>query len=128
VDGIDEAIKNFNYHTKDSGQREDFPTGSRRDTRKGKPRFDLLPWPVLERWAALMERGAGKYGDRNWEKGQPVMRYFDSGIRHAYQWLCGETSEDHLAAVLFNFGGIMFTLWMVERGQLPTELDDRPHY
>lgn len=116
------------FVTKDSGARQEFNTGSRRDTREGKPRFDLLPWHALERWALLMARGAEKYGDNNWMRGQPVMRYFDSGIRHAYQWLSGDGVEDHLAAVLFNFGGIMFTLVMIERGLLPAELDDRPKF
>lgn len=117
------------FITKDNGKREEFETGSRRDTREGKPRFDLLPWQVLERWALLMARGAEKYGDHNWTKGQPVMRYFDSAVRHLYQWLNGQQpDEDHLAAVLFNVGGIMFTLVMIERGLLPVELDDRPYF
>ena len=35
------------YVTKDSGQREEFATGSQRDSRDGKGRFDLLPANVF---------------------------------------------------------------------------------
>ena len=93
---------------KDSGQREDFPTGSKRDTRSGKGRFDLLPPRCITRLAKHYENGAVKYGDRNWEKGQPSSRYMDSLLRHAFRYLDGERNEDHLAAVVWNAFGIMF--------------------
>lgn len=35
------------FETKDSGQRQEFDTGARRDTQDGKPRFDLIPVYVL---------------------------------------------------------------------------------
>lgn len=85
-----------------------------------------LQWPIIERWAKLMERGAEKYGARNWEIGQPLARFFDSGIRHLYQWYFGlNTEEDHLAAVFYNFGAIVWTTLRIEDGTLPAELDDR---
>ena len=68
---------------KDSGVRQDFETGSRRDTRDGKGRYDLLPMRAIQRLARHFEGGAKKYGDRNWEKGQPISRYLDSALRHA---------------------------------------------
>ncbi|HUS51203.1 MAG TPA: dATP/dGTP diphosphohydrolase domain-containing protein, partial [Candidatus Paceibacterota bacterium] len=67
---------------KDSGKRQDFDTGSRRDTRDGKGRYDLLPVRAIKRLAKHYENGAKKYGDRNWEKGQPLSRYLDSALRH----------------------------------------------
>ena len=45
---------------KDSGEREQFKTGSQRDTRRGKDRFDLLPPHALLRLAQHYENGANK--------------------------------------------------------------------
>lgn len=102
----------LDWETLDSGKRESYDSGMRRDTQEGKPRFDLLvplviPYhlQMLTRWAALMSRGAEKYGDRNWEKGngsQELERAKASAFRHFIQWLTGEQDEDHAAAVFFN--------------------------
>lgn len=95
------------YITKDSGDREHFDTGARRDTRTGKGRFDLIP-PIPEmRLAQLYERGAVKYGDRNWENGFPFSRCIDSAKRHINNYLAGEQTEDHLAAAVFNLFCVM---------------------
>lgn len=110
--------------TKDSGQRQAFDTGSVRDTRTGKGRYDLLPPEGIRRLAQLYERGAEKYGDRNWEKGQPISRYLDSMIRHAFAVLEGEPTEDHLAAVAWNAVGAITTQERCRAGLLPSELDD----
>lgn len=109
---------------KDSGVREDFPTGSRRDTRKGKGRFDLLPWLVVEMDAKFIEQGAKKYGDRNWEKGQPLSRYQDSAARHLCKWLMGMRDEPHALAARWNLAAFIWTAEMVRAGKLPKELDD----
>jgi hypothetical protein len=100
------------FTTKDSGRREKFDSGMQRDTEEGKARFDLLvpkdvPYraQLLTRFAELMERGARKYDARNWElaTGQEELdRAKSSAFRHFMQWLCGETDEDHAAAVAFN--------------------------
>jgi dATP/dGTP diphosphohydrolase len=100
------------WKTKDSGKRESYASGMVRDTQEGKPRFDLLiPLDVpfdqqlLTRFAALMARGAVKYSDRNWEKGDSsaeIERAKSSAFRHLMQWLTGETDEDHCSAVMFN--------------------------
>ena len=113
---------------KDSGKRENFNTGSRRDTRKGKGRYDLISPIVMKRDAQHLENGAVKYGDRNWEKGQPLSRYFDSAIRHMYGYLAGLNDEDHLAAARWNIACIIHTEEMIERGLLPQELNDLPNY
>ena len=101
------------FTTKDSGEREEYPTGMVRDLTDGKPRFDLI-WPdrldweyqYLTRWAHLMARGAEKYGERNWEKAatiQEYLRFKESAFRHFMQWYHGaEDGEDHGVAVAFN--------------------------
>ena len=108
----------------DSGEREEFGTGSLRDTREGKGRYDLISPIGLHRLAQHYENGAKKYGDRNWEKGQPVSRYIDSGIRHFFKYLAGERDEDHLSAAAWNAFGAVHTIEKVSRGELPPELDD----
>jgi hypothetical protein len=115
----------------DSGERTEFATGSVRDRRAGKGRFDLMSPIVAKRDAIHLENGALKYGDRNWEKGQPVMTYFDSARRHLESWLeCillgVPEDEDHLAAARWNIAGIIHTLVMIDKGMLPRELDNRP--
>ena len=108
----------------DSGARQEFNTGSVRDTNVGKGRFDLIPPYALKRLAKHYENGAKKSGDRNWEKGQPIARYLDSAIRHAYAYLGGSTEEDHLAAIAWNALSVIETEHRIELGILPKELDD----
>lgn len=109
---------------KDSGERQEFATGSKRDTNKGKGRFDLLPSYAIKRLAQHYENGADKYGDRNWELGQPLGRYLDSAIRHAFAFLGGSREEDHLAAVAWNVLAYIETEHRIELGILPAELDN----
>lgn len=94
------------FVTKDSGEREDYDSGMRRDTQNGKPDYSLIDRPFLRRWAWLMTRGAEKYGKRNWEKAnsrEELERFEASALRHMYQWLDGDApEEDHAAAVAFN--------------------------
>lgn len=108
----------------DSGKRQEFETGARRDIQEDKVRYDLLPLLALKRWATHMANGAKKYGERNWEKGIPISRYYASAFRHLMQWAEGCTKEDHLSAVLFNIGGIIATKQWVDEGKLPKSLDD----
>lgn len=111
---------------KDSGARESFPTGSVRDTRAGKGRYDLLPTRALRRVARHFEAGAAKYGDRNWEKGQPISRYLDSALRHTFNHLEGQRDEDHLAAAAWNILAAIETGERVQAGLLKQSLNDLP--
>lgn len=110
---IDHGDGTGTFITRDSGDRAEFSTGMVRDLNTGKPRFDLItpldqPYDrqMLTRWAMLMARGAGKYGDRNWEKAgtqEEFLRAKESAFRHFMQWYLGANDgEDHAAAVFFN--------------------------
>jgi len=110
--------------TKTSGKQDKFTTGAQRDCRLGKGRYDLLEPSGIQRDADLYERGALHYGDSNWKKGIPSSRYMDSLLRHAFLYLGGERDEDHLAAVRFNAGGIMWNEYAVQHGFLPPEIHD----
>lgn len=79
-----------------------------RDIQTNKPRYDLVDWPMIERWAGLMQRGALKYGEHNWKKAETedeLNRFRASALRHAIQWFNGDMDEDHGAAVFFNISG-----------------------
>ena len=108
----------------DSGKREEFTTGSVRDTQEGKGRFDLLPFYALTRIAIHFENGAKKYGDNNWRKGQHFRRYVSSALRHITKYMLGFREEDHLAAAAWNIMCLIETEYMVYQGLLPKELDD----
>lgn len=135
------------FTTKDSGLRQDFATGARRDVETGKPKYstlsptwlkklvlaaeetpdcrlDLLPIEGLVRLAALYGRGAKKYGEGNFEKGIPFKRVWDSAARHLFQYAEGDRSEDHAAAVAWNFFALMFYEAKIAAGELPRSLDD----
>lgn len=61
----------------------------------------------LRRLAAHYENGAEKYEYRNWEKGIPVSRCFDSAVRHMIRYIEGGRTEDHLAAAVWNIVAIL---------------------
>src|SRR5256885_17265016 len=94
------------FVVKDSGVREEYPSGMRRDTQAGKIVFGLIrSGPMFRRWAAHLTLGADKYGRDNWMLAcseDELQRFLDSADRHYEQWRNGELDEDHAAAVYFN--------------------------
>lgn len=95
----------WTYETKDSGKREEFASGMKRDTQEGKPRFDLIPRLMLRRVAELATRGAIKYGEHNWglaSSRDELIRFRAAAIRHMFQWADGDRTEDHAAAAIWN--------------------------
>jgi len=100
------------FQVKDSGRRQDYPSGMRRDTQEGKTNYLLVrDGPMFERWAQHMTKGADKYGPRNWQLAsspEELERFRVSAARHFEQWLAGETDEDHGAAVIFNINSAEF--------------------
>ena len=100
------------FITKDSWKHKEFSSWMKRDTSEWKPRFDLMyplliPYKeqILTRFAELLGRWAIKYEERNWEKAETIEelnRYKESLVRHFTQYLCWETDEDHMAAIIFN--------------------------
>ena len=109
---------------KDSGVREEFKTGSKRDTSIGKGRYDLLPFYAIHRLSRVYENGAVKYGENNWRLGQPCSRYLNSSLRHLMKAGAGWKDEDHLAQAMWNIAAIIETQKMIELNKAPKELDD----
>lgn len=118
---LKDKIKKFVI--KDSGTRQEFPTGARRDIQENKGRYDLLPCYAMARLAKHYESGAKKYGENNWTKGMPLNRYLDSALRHLFKFMDGERDEDHAIASAWNIMCLIETEHMIEKGILPSELN-----
>lgn len=71
--------------------------------------------------AIHFQKGAEKYGERNCEKGIPLWSFRDSGLRHMFQWLIGETDENHFIAAIWNF---VMALWTIKHH--PERCGDKP--
>jgi hypothetical protein len=112
------------YKVKDSGKRQEFKTGAVRDIQEGKGRYDLITPVALKRLAKHYENGAKKYGDSNWTKGIPLKRIADSAIRHLFNYLSGDRSEDHIIACAWNCFAIAHTEEMIMNGMLDGNLAD----
>lgn len=121
-----EKEKELKYEMKDSGERREFKTGAVRDTTTGKGRFDLISPIALKRLAVVLERGAKKYSDRNWEAGIPLSSFIDSAERHLNDFKEGKRDEDHMGQCLWNIHAFIHTETMINRGLLPKTLNDLP--
>lgn len=101
------------FETKNSWDNITYSSWAKRENKIGKTRWDLIPIPELKRVAELYTRGAEVYGDRNWENWD--IEYAEkakaSAFRHFYQFMEGDRSEDHMAAVVWN----MFTIEALKR-------------
>jgi len=112
------------YSIKDSGERQKFETGAVRDVNTEKGDYSLLPPRALALVAKHFQLGAKKYSKANWRKGIPLSRYLDSGLRHAFKHLNGDTDERHDISCVWNFLCLLETQEMINEGKLPSSLDD----
>lgn len=88
-------------------------------------RYDLLPGKSLELLARLYGRGAGKYEDRNWERGYDWSLSFAALQRHIWQFWNGEDLDEemgmpHVACAIFH------AFALLEFMDEHPEFDDRP--
>ena len=58
--------------------------------------------------AVHFEEGCAKYGERNWEKGIPTVRFIDSAVRHYLKHMRGDDDERHDRAFVWN---ILCCIW-----------------
>jgi hypothetical protein len=110
-----------NKEIKVNGVRE-FESGAKRDPNTSKGRYDLLSPLFLKRLALHTQKGGQIRGDRDWETGMPMDAVLDSAIRHLFNFLEGDRSEDHLAAAAWNVMNLIHVEEQIERGNLPKEL------
>jgi len=95
------------YNLTDSGKRETFESGAQREPVTGKGRYDLISPFALERLAQVYEKGAGKYTDRNWEKGMKLSVFLNHALYHITQFMMGYRNEDHLTQAIWNLIAII---------------------
>ncbi len=112
----------------DTGVRESFASGMIREPNLLRGRFDLISPIALRKLAIHYDRGCMKYSERNWEKGGPHSRHLNSAMRHLQDYLEGDRKEDHLSASAWNVFCILHNQEMIDRGLLPSELNDLPCY
>ena len=94
----------------------------------GKLRYDLIPTDVMREVARVFTYGAGKYAERNWERGQKFSVPDASAARHNAAFKMGERTDaesqcHHLAHAIVN---LMFELAYDLRGL--DELNDHEPY
>ncbi len=103
------------FVVKDSGKRQEFASGSVRDTSEGKIKWSRITFgPMMRRWADHLTKAEVKYPDPT--PGIPNftlisteeerIRYRESAFRHFMSWWHEEKDEDHAAAVFFNINGV----------------------
>lgn len=95
-----------------------------RDGGDGKGLPSCIPPVALRALARRYADGAAKYGHGNWLQGIPLSRFYDAILRHAMAAMEGDTSEDHLGAVLWNAASWLETEARIRDGRLPRQLDD----
>lgn len=62
-------------------------------------RFDLIDGLALFEMAKVLHTGAEKYGPNNWRK-IDVEDHLNHLIMHAYAYLAGDRSDDHLSHIM----------------------------
>lgn len=92
---------------------------------QGKLRFDLVPAEALEDLVRVYTMGAGKYEDRNWEKGLKWGKVFGAIMRHLWAFWRGEDldPESGLPHPAHAAWGCMALLHFM---RARPDLDDRP--
>jgi len=126
LDDIAEAIWYvLEYMEHDGRFYEKLPEHNYTDIGEEVYRFDLIPYSSIKRVVDVYERGADLYGPRNWEQGMPLSRLLDSALRHLFQCIAGKDDEDHAAQGAWNVIGFAETLWRIQQGYLPQDLDNR---
>ncbi len=91
-----------NAATRQTQEQSSTETSSGIKHDQGKAPWHLLPYDALEEVVHVLQFGAQKYGDRNWEQGMEYSRPYSAAMRHLTSWFMGmrddeETGFNHLA-------------------------------
>ena len=93
----------------------------------GKAPWHLLPPDALNEIVLVLEFGARKYGDRNWERGMKWSRPFSALMRHMWAWWRGEDFDPETGMSHLAHAGCCILFLMTYRGHA-TGTDDRPTF
>lgn len=89
-----------------------YSSGAVRSETEGKIDYSLvLDGPLFERLAIHLTKAAPEKGKRNWMNAhtqEDYDRFRESFVRHVFQFLQGDESEDHAAAIAFNLNGLLY--------------------
>lgn len=97
--------------------------GSYRDRPGGRGLFYEMPAVALRRLGVRYELGQNKYGKSGeFKKGLPVSDCYDSMFRHMLDYIEGDNSEDHLAAIVWN----AFCMMLMESPEMADKWQDLP--
>lgn len=93
---------------------------------EGKLPMHLVPPSMITAMAEVMQAGAEKYEERNWEKGMKWSIVYGCLMRHLMKWWQGADIDEtdginHIKKVLGN------AAMLVEYLETHPDLDDRPH-
>lgn len=111
-------------HYPDCGMHGLQPVEGRKDD-GGKARHDLLPPEMPDAVAQVLAFGAGKYGERNWEKGMSWGRPFAALMRHMWAWWRGEKADPE-TGMSHLWHAACCIAFLIAFEQRKTGTDDRP--
>ena len=60
---------------------------------QGKLRYDLAPFDAIDEIVKVLNFGAKKYADRNWEKGMNWSRPYGALLRHMSAWFMSKVTS-----------------------------------
>jgi len=84
-----------------------------------KPRWSLLPWREVNDIVKVLNHGATKYDDNNWQHVKPPKdRYFSAMHRHIYAWKTGEKIDPESGLPHLAHAGccLLFLMWFDNEG------------
>jgi hypothetical protein len=87
-----------------------YGTGAVRSAEVARTRYDLVSPLGLAAVARAAAEGAERRGDFNWEKGIPATHMLNHALRHVYEFLGGDRSEDHLGHAAWNLLGAIHSM------------------
>lgn len=91
-----------------------------------KAPWHLLPPDALKQIVLVLQFGADKYGDRNWEKGMNWSRPFSALMRHMWAWWRGEDRDPETGLSHLAHAGCCILFLLDYYGRAAGK-DDRPH-
>lgn len=97
---------------------------------KNKLPMHLVPPDAIEAMAEVLDYGATKYSERNWELEAPVSVPYASLQRHLLAWWRGENSDpesnlSHLSHVIMNAAMLIRYAKNEENDDRPTKVIDK---
>jgi hypothetical protein len=85
-----------------------------------------MPPDALNQIAQVLEFGANKYGDRNWEEGMHWSRPFSALMRHMWAWWRGESRDPETGLSHLAHAGCCILFLLSYEGRAHGT-DDRPY-